>query len=251
MSNVALRIVDAIAQRLGAEATKHDGVHGADASAREHRNRQLGNQREVDRDAVAALHAERLHHVGELTDLTIQVEVGQRPAIARLTFPDDRRLVAPRSPDVTIDAVDARVEGAADEPFRMRRFPVEYLRPLGEPLQFVGKACPESLGIALGARVHAFIAHDGLRLKLGRRRERTVFLKEVCDFWRRCVLGHSVTEYNAGSEEQDPVSLTWAEAVAVGWGHRAQAARRSGRSSRPALHRASRRFRPRTAGGRS
>ena len=115
----------------------------------------FGNQREIDRDAVAALHAERLHDVGELTDLAIQVEVGQRPPIARLTFPDDRRLVAPRSSDVTIDAIDARVERAADEPFRMRRLPLEHLRPLREPLQLVGEACPERLGIALGARVDA------------------------------------------------------------------------------------------------
>ena len=37
----ALRVVDAIAQRLRAEAAEHDGVHRADARAREHRDRQL------------------------------------------------------------------------------------------------------------------------------------------------------------------------------------------------------------------
>ena len=43
-----LRVVDAIAQRLGAEAAEHDAVDGADARAGEHRDRQLGNQRQVD-----------------------------------------------------------------------------------------------------------------------------------------------------------------------------------------------------------
>ena len=50
-----LRVVDAIAQRLGAEAAEDDAVDGADARAREHRDRELGNQRQVERDAVAAL----------------------------------------------------------------------------------------------------------------------------------------------------------------------------------------------------
>ena len=89
----ALRVVDAIAQRLGAEAAEHDGVNRADARAREHRDRELGNQRQVDRDAIAALDAERLQHVRELADLPVQIEVGQRAAIAGLAFPDERRLV--------------------------------------------------------------------------------------------------------------------------------------------------------------
>ena len=60
-----LRVVDAIAQRLRAEAAEDDAVDGADARAREHRDRELGHQRQVERDAIAALHAERLEHVGE------------------------------------------------------------------------------------------------------------------------------------------------------------------------------------------
>ena len=69
-------------------------VDRADARAGEHRDRQLGNQRHVDRDAIALLHAERLQDVRELAHLAVQVAVGQRPAVARLPFPDDRRLVA-------------------------------------------------------------------------------------------------------------------------------------------------------------
>ena len=48
-----LRVVDAIAQRLGAEAAEDDAVDRADARAREHRDRELGNQRHVERDAIA------------------------------------------------------------------------------------------------------------------------------------------------------------------------------------------------------
>ena len=94
---IALRVVDAIAERLGAEPAEHDRVRRADPRARQHRDRELGNERQVDRDAIAALDAERLQHVRELTDLTIEIEVRQRAAIARLAFPDERRLVAARA----------------------------------------------------------------------------------------------------------------------------------------------------------
>ena len=96
MSSVALCVVDAIAQRLGAEAAEHHAVDRADARARQHRDGQLRDERQVDRDAIALLHAERLEDVGELADLAVQIEVGQRPAIARLAFPDERGLVAAR-----------------------------------------------------------------------------------------------------------------------------------------------------------
>src|SRR6187200_625607 len=117
------------------------------------------------RDPIAALHAERLEHVGEAADLAIQVEVGQRAAVARLTFPDERRLVLARSAGMAIDAVDARVQLAADEPLGMRRLPVEHSRPRREPLQLRRESRPERLGIGVGAGVDALVAHVRLRAK--------------------------------------------------------------------------------------
>ena len=49
----ARRVVDPIAQRLGAEAAEHDAVHGADPRAGEHGDGQLGNERQIDRHAIA------------------------------------------------------------------------------------------------------------------------------------------------------------------------------------------------------
>ena len=140
-----LRVVDAVAQRLGAEAAEHHRVHGADARAGQHGDRQLGHQRQVERHAVARLHAERLQDVGELADLAVEIEVGQRAAVARLAFPDDRGLVAPRAAHVAVDAVDAGVERAADEPLRVRRLPLEHLRPGREPLELARRSRPRSL----------------------------------------------------------------------------------------------------------
>ena len=54
----ALRVVDAVAQRFRAEAAEDHAVDRADARAGEHRDGELGNERQVERDAIAALHAE-------------------------------------------------------------------------------------------------------------------------------------------------------------------------------------------------
>ena len=124
-----LLVVDAVAQRLGAEAAEDHAVHGADARAGQHRDGQLGDERQVDRDAIALPDAERLEHVGELADLAIELPVGDGAAIAGLAFPDDRGLVAPPAADVPVQAVDAGVQLAADEPLRVRRLPVEHLGP--------------------------------------------------------------------------------------------------------------------------
>ena len=92
-----LLIVDAIAERLGAEAAEDDAVNGADARTRQHRNRQLGNQRQVERDAIALCDSERFQNVRELRHLAVQVVIGERPRVARLAFPDDRGLVPSRA----------------------------------------------------------------------------------------------------------------------------------------------------------
>jgi hypothetical protein len=60
-----LGVVDAVAQRLGAESAEHDAVNGADARTRQHRDRELGDERH-DGDAIALLRAERFEHVREL-----------------------------------------------------------------------------------------------------------------------------------------------------------------------------------------
>ena len=176
-----LRVVDAIAQRLGAEAAEHDAVHGADARAREHRDRQLGHERHVDRDAVALPRAERLQDVGERGDLPMEIEVRQRPSIAGLAFPDDRGLVAARSAHVTVEAVDAGVQLAADEPLRVRRLPVEHGRPRTRPLELAGQARPECFGISRRLRIDALVGRDSLVLECLGRSEGAAFPEEVVE----------------------------------------------------------------------
>jgi hypothetical protein len=158
----------------------------------QHRDRELGDERKVDRDAISAFDAERLQHVRELADLAIEVEVRQRAAVARLAFPDQRRLVTARSPDVTIDAVDARVDRATDEPLGVRRFPFEHLRPGRRPFELGRKCSPETFGILVGTRVDAFVVDVGLRAEFRRWWKCPVFLKEIGDICRWFLVCHGL-----------------------------------------------------------
>src|SRR5581483_8946543 len=92
--HLCLRVVDAVAQRLGAEAAEDHAVRGTDPIAGLHGDHDLGYHAEVDRDAVAALDAELLEHVGELVHLAPDVAVREHALVAGLPLPDDRRLVA-------------------------------------------------------------------------------------------------------------------------------------------------------------
>ena len=137
---------------------------------------------QVERDAVAALDAERLEDVGEGTDLAVEVPVGQRPPVARLALPDEGGLVAARGTDVPIEAVGADIELAADEPLRVGRLPLENLVPGPHPLQLAGEAGPEALEVRLRALVDARIGNDSITPPLGGRGEAAVFVQERINF---------------------------------------------------------------------
>ena len=119
--NRRLRVVDAVAKRLGAESAEHHGVDRADTGASEHRDGELGNQRQIQRHAIAFADAELLQHVGELADLAVQIPIRQRAPIAWLTFPDERRLVAPPRPKVSIETVGADIQRAVGKPLGIWR----------------------------------------------------------------------------------------------------------------------------------
>ncbi len=176
------RIIDPVAQRLGTEATEYDAVHGADPRASQHGDRQFRHERHVERHSVAAPHAERLQPAGKGINLAVQVEVSQSPAVARLAFPNERCLVAPGGANVAIDAVDASIDLAADEPLGAWRLPLEHLPPRLDPLKFMGETLPECLGIRRRTIVDSGIGHvRRITERLGRR-ECTSLVKERLDF---------------------------------------------------------------------
>ena len=157
----------------------------ADARARQHRDRQLGDQRKIQRDTVAALHAKRLEHAGERAHLPVEIPVRQRPPIAGLSFPDERRFVPPRGPRVAVDAVDRRVQLAADEPLRVRRLPLEHCVPRLRPLQLAREPRPERFGVGRGARINLVAGDVRVRTPRVARGKAAFFFEEGVDFGHR------------------------------------------------------------------
>ena len=146
-NDLRLGVVDPVADRFGAKATEHHAVGSADASASQHGDWQLRNHRQVYGHPVALFHSQALQPVGKPAHLAVQVPVGIYLAVAGFSLPDQCCFVAPGRAQVPVDAVVGYVDLAPGEPFCKRRVPLQYLVPLLEPVQFLGKFGPESLGV--------------------------------------------------------------------------------------------------------
>src|SRR5438552_3874942 len=82
----------------------------ADAGTGEHRHRDLGDHRQIDRDAVALPNPPRLQRVGEPANRLVQLAVGDAAVLARIiALPQYRRLLGALW-QVSIDAVIGGVE---------------------------------------------------------------------------------------------------------------------------------------------
>ena len=144
-----LGVGDAGAQRLGGEPAEDDRVGRSDPGAGQHRDRRLGDHREVDRDPVAGPHAQRGQRVRGLRHLALQVGVGDVAGVARLTLEVDGDLVTVASCHVPVDAVDGDVEPPTDEPLGEGcPGPVEDGVPGPVPLQVTCLLGPEAEPVA-------------------------------------------------------------------------------------------------------
>ena len=139
--NAALRVSDAVAARCTAEPAEDLRMDDAQPGAGQHRDRQLGDHRQVEGDAVAGLGvADTAQQRRELVHLPIQLLVGDRLGGLRLRLghPDERGLVRAGG-QVPVDTVVAGVEPAADKPLPERRVAgVERGVPIGIPGEQVG-----------------------------------------------------------------------------------------------------------------
>src|SRR5207249_2352452 len=154
---LALHVVHAPGEGLGAEATEHDREWRADARAREHRSRQLGDHAHVDSDVGALLDAELLQRVREADDVLLQLAESDLAAVVlRLAFPEVGDLVFQPAVDVPVDAVVADVERAADVPLGVGRLPLVELVPgleKGDPPGLFGPELLEFPAVDLGPGV--------------------------------------------------------------------------------------------------
>ncbi len=174
-------IVDTRAQAVGRESAEDDGVHGADARDGEHRGDGLGDHRQIQRDAIAALDAELGEDVRQALHLVGQLGIGDVALIAGLALPAQSDAIAVARFDVPIEAVVCDVQLSVGEPFRERGVrPVEHLGEGSVPVQFTRLIGPEALAVRCGALVEGAVG-DGLRGEVGRRREPAGLVEEVID----------------------------------------------------------------------
>ena len=173
---LGLAVVDAVLERLGAEAAEDDGVDGPDAGAGQHGDDRLGDHRHIDGDAVALAHPHVLEDVGDPADVEMELLVGDGADIARLALEDDRGLVLAVGAEVAVEAVLGDVELAAGEPLRVRRIPLEGLfERLAPDEMLLGLTGPElfwaidRLGVEL--LVQGLAPKICLGFELGRRPE--------------------------------------------------------------------------------
>ena len=177
-----LRVVDPVAQGLGAEPPEHHAVGRPDAGAGQHGDGKLGGHGQIDGHPVALPDAQALEPIGELADLAQQVAIGVHLPVPRLALPDDGRLVPPPVLHMAVDAVVRHIQLAADEPLRERRpAPVQHRVPLPEPVQLLREPGPESLRVGSGLGVNVWIGHVGVRYKVRRRRKASLLLKQCVD----------------------------------------------------------------------
>mmetsp|Transcript_17377 Transcript_17377/g.56878 ORF Transcript_17377/g.56878 Transcript_17377/m.56878 type:complete len:544 (-) Transcript_17377:204-1835(-) len=157
---------DALPERLRGEAAKHHGVHSADARARQHRQRQLVDHRQVDNHAVPLFDADRLEVVGELGHLILRLRERQLAIFAhRVALPQQRIMIALPSINPSVQAVVSEVRGPALEPLHsdsplvhvhvggQHRFGI----PLLLPVKLRGDVRPESRRVLDRALVHFVI----------------------------------------------------------------------------------------------
>jgi hypothetical protein len=164
-------VLDPARQRLRREAAEDDRVDGAEACAGQHRDRRLGDHRQVDRDAVALADAEPLEGVGEAAHVAVQLAVADAAAFLRVVaFPQDRGLFAALG-EVPIEAVGRDVELAIAVPANVEVVQVERDVPdLGvglDPVEAPADLAPEAVGILDAARVVGGVAL-GIDVRLAR-----------------------------------------------------------------------------------
>ena len=137
----------ALAERARAEAREYHEDDDADPYRAEHEDDRLRRRRHVDRDAVTLSHAHRPQRRPNALGLSVNVGVGQRPALAALVLGDERDVLAVSRRDMVVDAVVREVRDAARVPTEGRGLPVQDAIPLPKPRHLLRRAAPEALRV--------------------------------------------------------------------------------------------------------
>ena len=137
-------------------------MHRANPRARQHGNRCFRNVREINDDAIALFDFVALQHIRETANFAVQLLVCEGALVARFAFPDNCRLVPPKTfgTQMSIETVFGNVQLPADEPLCKRRLPLEDLFPSRPPDEFACLSRPEFCGLPDGFAVHSPILSE-------------------------------------------------------------------------------------------
>ena len=104
-------------------------MNGADSGASQHRDRRLGDHRQIDEHAISSLNAVLLEDIREAADLMMELLVSKRSFLAwfagacRLAFPNERGFVRGGCSQVPVEAIVTDIELASRDPLGERFLP--------------------------------------------------------------------------------------------------------------------------------
>ena len=166
------RIGDPLAAGLTGEAAEHLGMDDSEPGAGQHRHRQFRHHRHVKRHPVAGLEpGEVAQQRRELVHPHVKLLIGDDGVRLVLRFGDvDQRRLVLVSVEVAVDAVEAGIQLAADEPLPARRVGgIERRLPTLDPGQEIGVFL-EAIGKIIEAEA---LVNPGIRhVRLGDERRR-------------------------------------------------------------------------------
>ena len=155
--HVAFGVNDAVFQRIGREAAKHDGMDRADAGAGQHGDGGFRDHRHVNAYPVALLDAEAFQRIGEFADILMQLPVGDFLVFGRIVaFPDDGDLIATGG-QMPVQTVFTDIQLAAFKPADVAfgEVPIQNLVPaLGPGNELISLLGPKAFGVIDRALVH-------------------------------------------------------------------------------------------------
>src|SRR5437868_7370829 len=137
-------------------------MHCADSRAGQHRNRGLGNVREINEDAIAFFDVVPFQHIRETADLAMQLLICERALVAGFAFPNYCGLIPTRPGEMPVQTIFRNVQFPAHEPFRERRLPFEDLFPWRAPDQILRFARPEFARLPDRFAIHSLILSQAL-----------------------------------------------------------------------------------------
>src|ERR1043166_5080855 len=126
---LGLGVLDAVCDRLRAEAAEHYRMDGTNSRAGQHGDGSFRYHRKIDKDSVPAGDPVPLQHIGEQAHLMMKLLVCENTLFARFAwrgrfaFPNQSRSVCRGGAKVTVQAVATYIETTSNDPFGEWLFP--------------------------------------------------------------------------------------------------------------------------------